>query len=140
MRFINKTLSPKVTDAIYLANNLLTSESKLITDIRYKNDWKYNTSSNLIDELLKVRPPISVFFYRSFNPFTKVLGYYKSGQIYINVKKVRSESFSTEDLVGLLLHEYSHYCGFTHGNNYKTLDKVLYSVPYYISENIKNWI
>jgi hypothetical protein len=140
MRFINKTLNPKVTDAIYLANNLLASESKLITDIRYKNDWKYNTPANFIDELLKVRPPISVFFYRSFNPFTKVLGYYQSGQININVKKVSLESFATEDLVGLLLHEYAHYCGFTHGNNYKTQDKVMYSVPYYLSENIKNWL
>lgn len=140
MRFQNKTLSSKVSDAINICTFLLSPKSKMVTDIGYKTDWKYNTPENVVDELLKVRPRIEVYFYKSLNPFSKAVGYYQSEKIYLNTRKVSSESFEMSDLVGLLLHEYAHYCGFTHGNNYKTQDKVMHSVPYYLSENIKNWL
>lgn len=140
MRFQNKTLSSKVSDAISICTFLLSPKSKMITDLSYKTDWKYNTPENVVDELLKVRPRVDVYFYKSLNPFTRAVGYYQSGKIHLNTRKVSSESFEMSDLVGLLLHEYAHYCGFTHGNNYKTQDKVMHSVPYYLSENIKNWL
>jgi|GEM_PF-5126590 hypothetical protein len=138
MRFINLTVNPKVSLAIHTAESVLTPFSSMAIDLGKKHDWKYDTKGSVIWTLLKKENPIDVFTYRSFNPFSKTSGYFKDNEIHLNLKFV--EKLNYKELAGVLLHEYAHYCGFHHGNNFKTEDKCLYSVPYYLSENIENWI
>jgi predicted SprT family Zn-dependent metalloprotease len=110
----------------------------MANDLTMKTDWKYGTKGDVLKTLLQEREPIHLFTYRPWNPFTKAIGYFDGKDIHININKL--PRLSNSDLVGLLLHEYAHYCGFTHGNNYKTEEKCLYSVPYYLSENVEKWL
>lgn len=138
-RFRNNIISSKMETATKLANSLLQENSKLMQHLKDKTDFKYGTNKDLIiPSLIMERLPLNIFTYKSFNPFSNVLGYYDGKCIKLNLRKL--DLLPEEEIVGLLLHEYSHYCGFTHSNNYKTKDKCLYSVPYYLSENVKLWL
>lgn len=140
MRFRNNMMDFKMKEAVDIANGLLTAASPLIKHITDKDDFKYNSGYGVqvALSLILSRDCINVFSYRSINPFTKAIGYFDGEAIWINTRKLKHLSIA--DIVGFLLHEYSHYCGFKHGNNYKTEDKCLYSVPYYLSENVKKWM
>lgn len=137
MRFINNTFDLNVNRAIENANKLLTLYSKMANDITLKTDWKYGINGDVLKTLLQEREPIVIYTYRPWNPWTKAIGYFDGKSIHINIKRMPMD---TVELTGLLLHEYSHYCGYTHGNNYKTDEKCLYSVPYYLSENVEKWL
>jgi hypothetical protein len=139
-RFQNLTNQQKISDAILIAENLLSFKSNMMTEIKLKNDFKYGsgTGENVFQELYKDHPIVNIYTYRSFNPWSAAIGYSDGKAIYTNVRKL--PSMSVVDVVGNILHEYAHYCGFSHGNNYKTEEKCLYSVPYYLSENIEKWI
>lgn len=145
-RFENKTVHKKIALAVTLATTLLTPFSPMVKDIAAKTDFQYDSGPGdfVSTTLLAERKPIQVFTYRK--AFTKAVGYFDGQAIYINLAKV--DSMTELDLAGLLLHEYSHYCGFHHTDpgfwgrrraNYKTINKCLYSVPYWISENIGMW-
>ena len=140
MRFKNCTLDPKIAEAIKTAELLLTDISPMINDIRYKNDFKFNSGSGaqVAANLLLMQAPVKVFTYKPFNPWSSAIGYFDGESIHVNLRRL--PSMSKVDVTANLLHEYAHYCGLTHGNNYKTQEKCLYSVPYYISENISSWI
>ena len=140
MRFKNCIISNEVNHAIKQVEKLLTVESSMIKELQSKNDWRFNsgTSGEVIVKLLEQREPISIFTYRPWNPFTKAVGYFDGKAIHISVKAL--ESFDFEKLCGLLLHEYAHYCGFNHANNFKNEEKCKYSVPYFLSSNITKWI
>lgn len=139
-RFYINVINDKVKDAAIVAERLLHYESNMMKELRLKNDWKYNSGSGeeVYQSFAKSDKVVPVFFYKTFNPWSSVLGYFDGKAIYINSRKINQLEHS--DLVGLLLHEYGHAVGFTHGNNYKTEDKIKFSVPYYISENINKWI
>jgi hypothetical protein len=140
MRFNNLITSPKVEEACKIADGLLHTGSGLINEISSKNDFKYDSGMGVFIalNLIKVREPIKINSYKPFYPFTKALGYFDGKEIYINIRKM--EVLNINDLVGLLLHEYAHYCGYKHGNNFKSKDKCITSVPYFLSENIAKWI
>jgi hypothetical protein len=140
MRFRNCIISHEINHAIKQVEKLLNVDSSMIKELQSKNDWRFNsgTSGEVIVKLLEDREPINVYTYRPWNPFSKAVGYYDGKAIHISVKAL--ESFNFEKLCGLLVHEYSHYCGFSHGNNYKTDEKCKYSVPYFLSENITKWV
>jgi hypothetical protein len=139
-RFINNTLNPEIDYAIQIANSLLNEDSPMIKAVLNKTDWKYNsgTPTAIAHKLLEARNPINIYAYADYN--TKAIGYFDGKNIYVNTAK----GIKGIDLVGILIHEYSHYCGFNHGTgwfrNYKTKAKCLYSVPYYLSENIYLWV
>lgn len=139
MRFRNCVIDKDIAKAIIEANALLSEKSPMIEQIKLKNDFKYNsgTGEEVAKKLLEKTEPVSVFIYRPWNKWTSALGYFDGKSIYVNVRKLPMNHF---DLVGLLLHEYSHYAGFNHANNYKTNEKVMFSVPYFISENVRDWI
>lgn len=137
MRFINNTYDLEINRAIDNAEKLLTLYSKMANDLTLKNDWKYGVRGDVLKTLLIERKPIEIYTYRPWNPWTKAIGYFDGKAIHINIKRLLMD---TVDLTGLLLHEYAHYCGYTHGNNYKTEDKCLYSVSYYLSENVEKWL
>lgn len=137
MRFRNCIIDPQIERAWLTAESLLSSNSMMINELRLKKDWRYN-SANVADELLKVREPVNIYVYKYKNPFTRAIGHFDGKAIYISTKVISNFNFKT--VTGLLLHEYAHYCGFGHGNNFKTAEKCLYSVPYYLSENCDKWI
>lgn len=138
MRFFNRTDSIIIDAAIDDAQKLLLPDSKMLSDIKNKNDWKFNsgTGSDAVIKLITPKMPIDVYHYKPIYPWSAALGYYDGEAIYINYKKVLNH----EAMVGLLLHEYAHYCGFMHGNNRKTREKVLFSVPYWLSSNVGNYL
>ena len=140
MRFRNNIIDSRINDAVKIANDLLLAGSSLINHISKKEDFKYKSGAGIqvAVNLLCAKEPIDIYVYKSINPFSKALGYFDGESIWINSRKI--DSLNSSELIGLLLHEYAHYCGYKHGNNYKTLDKCLYSVPYYLSENVELWV
>jgi len=139
MRFQNNVIHRNIAHAIVHAERLLEADSPMIKELQHKYDWAYNSGSSaeVICKLLEERDLVCVFTYRPWNPFTKSMGYFDGKAIHININKL--DSFDFSELVGLLLHEYAHYCGFMHGNNFKTDHKCKFSVPYYLSHNITKW-
>lgn len=139
-RFYINVINEKIKLAATDAEKLLEAESEMMKDLLFKNDFKFNsgTGYQVCEKLQLFNKSVPVFTYKPFNPFTKSMGYSDGKAIFINIRKL--DSFSHQDLVGLLLHEYCHMVGFSHGNNYKTADKVKYSVPYFVSENVGEWL
>ena len=144
MRFVNLTLNAKISMAISAAEVLLHPDSKMMKELVQKNDFKFNSGPGLdvVLSLVTRREPIEILFYKSLNPWSAAVGNFGGEAIHFNSRKFSSLSF--HEVVGCLLHEYSHYCGFNHGTgrlaNYKTPEKCQYSVPYFLSENVKRWI
>lgn len=139
-RFDNRTLDKSINAAIIVANYLLYGSSNMMEELSNKNDWRYNSGDGelVFLKIVNYKGITPVFFYKPFNPWTKAMGYSDGKAIYLNSRKFKDFSFN--DLVGLLCHEYLHMVGFSHGNNYKTEEKCLYSVNYFVSENIGKWI
>ena len=142
-RFNQCAISPKLELVFETARRLLNHNTLLMEDIVSKNDWKYNSGTGLAirDSLLKEKDVVNV--YVAPNKNTKAVAYFQNGNIYIYQKYL--DDASTTNLLGTLLHEYAHYCGFNHNSpfgtsNYKTKAKCLYSVPYYLSENAVKWV
>lgn len=141
IRFNNRTLNKDyITEAIKKAEAMLLPTSPLMKELQIKDDFKFNSGRGVdICEKLVLCPVIApVYFYRPINPFTSAMGYSTNGEIYLNTRKLSSFSFS--DVVGLLLHEYAHVAGFSHSNNFKTQEKIKFSVPYYLSENVGRFL
>lgn len=140
-RFQNSTVGiPKLIEAIRLAELDLHPDSEITNDARIKNDWKYNsgTGHKVYLKLTDLRPPVSVYV-KQGNPKSAALGMYSKGVITFYEHYV--ERATVEELRASLRHEYAHYAGFSHisgpfgmTSNYKTKDKCLYSVPYWLSE------
>jgi hypothetical protein len=139
-RFENRTCETKLNALINKANELLHHESKMMREISWKNDFKYNSgdAQAVFLKFLTCDKVAPIFFYKPKNPFTKALGYSKNGEIYLNSKKFNY--FTEIDIIGLLVHEYAHVAGFSHGSNYPSSEKNNFSVPYFLSSNIKKWI
>jgi len=140
MRFRCNIIDPKVVEAVKKAEDLLQAGSNMIFDVSNKNDFKYGSGSGvqIAVNLIKLREPIDIYAYKPFYPFIKAIGYYDGEAIWINIRKMKV--MNIDALIGLLLHEYAHYCRYSHGNNYKSKGKLLYSVPYYLSENVSKWL
>lgn len=139
IRYHNMTTDDSVKRALLQATLLLNDGSVMMQDLVKKADWKYGVlgPGDVYRKLfVEEHTPVAVRYYKPWNPFTKAVGYYQNNVLNIN-SRVKWDHTS---LVGLMLHEYAHHAGFHHGNNYKTQDKCLYSVPYYLSENAGKWI
>lgn len=136
-RFVNNTYDLSVNKAIENAEKLLSLYSKMANDITLKDDWKFGVDDDVLANLVKERPVIHIFTYRPWNPWTKAIGYFDGKDIHLNIKKMPMD---VVDLTGTLLHEYAHYCGYGHGNNFKNDEKCKFSVPYYLSENVGRWL
>jgi hypothetical protein len=142
-RFNLCAISSKLEIAIDEVKYLLSRNTPMMVEILEKNDWKYNsgTGFSIHDSLLKERDVINVYLVPSKK--TKAVAFFQNGNIYIYQSYLDSSSIA--QLAGTLLHEYAHYCGFNHNSsfgtsNFKTKSKCLYSVPYYLSENVEKWV
>lgn len=140
IRFQVNVIGKEVIDAAREAEGLLDPNSAMMNDIFLKTDWKYDSGKgvDIRDNLLKEREAIKIFTYRPVNPWTRAIGYFDGKAIHINIRKLPGMKHS--DLVGLLLHEYAHYCGYKHGNNWPSADKKLHSVPYWLSSNVEKYL
>lgn len=142
MRFENRTSSENIKRAIYQAHDLLCHDTDMHDSLFCKNDWKFDgikSGSEVVHNLIAItRLSIPVFTYKPINPWTKAIAYFDGDSVHFNIRKL--PSLTVTEITGTLLHEYAHYCGFTHGNNWKTEEKCLYSVPYYLSENVGRWL
>lgn len=145
MLFENKTNNSDITAAINLAERLLFTDSKMMSELYNKNDFKYGSGDgHEVAEKLQLLPPwpIPVYAYRPKNPFSKAIAYRDSFGIHFNIYKI--SKLTTVEMTGTLLHENAHERGFNHGTgwfaNYKTDEKVKYSVPYFLSENVSKWL
>jgi len=140
--FINCTLNQNINHGIFVANKLLNPASLMIIELKDKKDWKYDTPENFIDLLTSFKEQINVLTYSPVYPWSKTIAYYQRGAIHFNLRKM--PSLGSIDIAGTLIHELCHHVGIHHGTgktrNFKTKDKSLYSVPYYISDNIYNWV
>jgi hypothetical protein len=134
------TTQAKISEAILIAEKLLDVNSPMMNEIRLKNDFKYNSGKgvDIFLNLLKERPLVKVFTYKPWYAYSKAIGYSDGVSIHINIRKL--PSMDVLDVVGNLVHEYCHVASYNHANNYKTEEKVKFSVPYFCSENIKRWI
>ena len=138
-RFQNSTVGiPKLIEAIRLAEADLEWNSDIMARVLTKNDWKYNsgTGEKVFIQLSQERNPVSVYMAKG-NPRSAALGMYSNGVITFYEHYV--ERATVDELRRSLRHEYAHYAGFNHfssfgRSNYKTKDKCLYSVPYWLSE------
>jgi hypothetical protein len=121
--------------AIYNAERLLTANSELMKLVRNKNDFKY-ASGKGVDVVSGLLNPVAVevYYYRPWNPWSSVIGYTDGVSIYVNSRN----KLLMRELVANLVHEYSHIQGYTHGDNYPSEEKNLYSVPYFLSTQIEN--
>jgi hypothetical protein len=139
MRFRNCVIDKEIGLAIKECELLLVENSNIMNELKVKEDFKFDSGlgHQIVLNLLSQRPPVSVFVYKAKNPWSAALGYSDGKSIYINTRKL---PINRRDLVGLLLHEYSHFCGYSHGNNWPSEEKNIYSVPYFISSNISRWI
>lgn len=139
-RFQNNVIDKKIADAIKDAERVLAANSPMYKELIEKHDWKYNsgTSEEICVKLALAKNPLPVFVYKPWNPWTSAIGYFDGKAVYINSRKL--PEMSQRDIAANLIHEYAHYSGFTHGNNYPSQDKSLCSVPYYLSQNISRWL
>jgi AraC-like DNA-binding protein len=143
-RFRNCIIDKNIPFAIERAEDLLSINSNMIEEISKKTDFKYGAGdgSQVALNLVSKRDPINLFTYRPWRK-SKAVGYYQNGNIYISLYAL--ERFEIVSLVGLLLHEYAHHCGYNHNSafgtsNFKTQHKVKHSVPYFLSENVEKWL
>lgn len=139
-RFKNNVISKKVAEAIIVAERLLLSDSAMISELQGKDDFRFNSGNGfeICHKILACTVVAPVFTYRPKWRFSKAIGMTQNGAIHLNIYKL--EALSHVELTGLLVHEYFHMCNFGHGNNYKTAEKVKFSVPYFASENISRWL
>jgi hypothetical protein len=141
IRFDNRTTNKDfIGRAITKAEAMLSPDSPLMKELFAKDDFKFDSGrgSEVCGKLVLCPAVAPVYFYRPVNPWTSAMGYSANGEIHFNTRKFNSFSFS--DVVGLLLHEYAHVAGFGHGNNFKTKEKVDFSVPYFLSENVARFL
>ena len=141
MKFQNNVINKNVAAAIIDAERLLHPDSKMMQELKLKNDFKYNsgTGVEVYNRVINCDVVAPVFTYRPFWFRSKVLGYADGKAIYLNLYKL--DKLNHAELVGLLLHEWLHLGPkFGHGNNYKTKDKVNFSVNYFVSENVGKWL
>lgn len=139
-RFQNQTNQSKISDAIVIAESLLVYNSKMLVDVSKKNDFKFESGKGVEVSLALYASQsiVNVYTYKPFNRWTSAIGYSDGKDIFVNIRKLPERSVL--DVAANLLHEFAHHAGFKHGNNFKTQEKVDFSVPYYLSENILKWI
>lgn len=143
-----------ISDAIQKVERLLLPESPLMKaaqEVKWRfglekygpyyvsNKLAWGPRGSAYDDESDTHEPIKIFTYKPAWRFTKAIAMTNGdGAIHFNIYKINKTSL--ESKVGTILHEYAHLCGFKHGNNYKTKEKCLYSVPYFLSENVKRWL
>lgn len=121
---------PKLKEAAEIAEKVLHDPS-FIKEIREKNKFTYTPdSSEEVAEVIEanLNLKINVLTYKTWSPWSAVIGYSDGEDIYVNTRKL--PYLSVSDYVGNFIHEFCHHIGYGHGNN-KPNGKE-HSVPYWV--------
>jgi hypothetical protein len=103
--------------------------------VEAKNNFRFSSGRG-VDVVSGLLNPIdvNVYYYRPWNPWSSVIGYSDGVSIYVNSRN----KMLLKDLVANLVHEYAHIQGYSHGDNYPSIEKNLFSVPYFLSTQIES--
>ena len=139
-KFQNNIPGYGVNDAVEVAERLLHPDSKMLGEILDKNDWEYDsgTGKEVYNKIVSHNTVLLIYTYRPFWRYSKAIGYFDGKSMHMNLYKL--PGLPLIDIVSNILHEKMHQIGFGHGNNYKTEHKCKFSVPYWVSENVKRFL
>lgn len=148
-RFVNHTSFELVDDAINKVDELLAHGSKLHTLMLNRQEaFQYGLHKKSLEQvfnlLLTTNNRVEIHLYIPTKK-TSEIGGWDGKKIRLNVHYITQCIEDGEqglmNLVGTILHEWSHACGMNHGTgwfrNFRTKHKSRYSVPYYISDNTR---
>jgi hypothetical protein len=99
---------------------------------RLRNVSNYNYTEDLSHIVAERLPTIMSYLeikivpYKSFNPFSKAIGYAEGNTIFVNTRKLH---LSYIDRIENIYHEATHLCGYSHDGNRVTQFN-LRTVPY----------
>jgi hypothetical protein len=142
---INMNITSNIDDGVIRASSYLTSKhcrdkdfiELLASVIKYNHtNWTpediatglYNASKNI---------HLTIEGYKSFNPWSKAIGYAKDRTIYINLRKLYD--LDMYERAGNFYHEFCHIVGFQHKGNSVTKYN-LETVPYKAGKIFENYL
>lgn len=150
MRFHNTISDARILAAITKADSLLNITSSMLSYVIKKNDWKYDVISG-IDAATKLSaldlPVARIEIYYPKYKNSDQTAAWNGERIGINGYWLPRASH--EELTGALIHEWSHKIGFHHQDkgilgyvkrNYWSKEKSKHSIPYHLSDNIRQWL
>ena len=139
-RFKNNVISQDVAFAIMVAEKMLSEDSAMMRELSEKNDFRFNSGNGfeVCQKILACTVIAPVFTYRPKVFWSKAMGYSDGKAIHLNLRKL--DNFNLHELTGLLVHEYLHLVGFSHGSNFPSTEKNQFSVNFFCSQNIKRWL
>lgn len=116
------------------------NDEDFLTKIREEDFFTHtNHSPVTVASVLEKFPKDLLIFikpYKTFNPFSNVIGYADKNIIYINTRKL---GLNWLDRVENLYHEMTHICGYSHkGNRINSYN--LQSVPYLTANIFKRHV
>ena len=98
----------------------------------------HDSPEEVADNILKTMPNVelTIVSYRTFNPFSRVIGHAKGNTIYVNDRKI---DLPYLDRVANLFHESLHLIGYSHkGNRVNAYN--LKTVPYRVADIFKSYV
>ena len=133
MKIKNLVNDPKVVEACRLMLNYSLDE-RFLAKVCNSSPFTYTHYDPVnVARVMKENFPtleIQVKAYRTWNPFSRVIGYAKGNVIYINTRKI---NLPIRDRVENIMHESLHLIGFRHARDNKAVGDSLKSVPYKVA-------
>jgi hypothetical protein len=130
MRFEILMNDAVIHQAAWLVTEHHADESFLAMVIAHKNYNLYDgNSSEIAEKLLDTFISMKIKPYKTWNPYSKVIGYASGNTIYVNTRKL---NLPLKDRVANFIHEPLHLLGYSHkGNSVNAFN--LGTVPYKVS-------
>lgn len=105
-----------------------------------KNVSHFNHTADIglivADKIAGAKLEIEVLPYKTFSPWSKVIGYAEGNKIFVNTRKI---NLPLEDRVENLMHETAHLLGYSHKGNYVTMYN-LRTVPFVLGALFSKYI
>ena len=126
MKIINEVNHETIREACRLVgtsfknNDFLNSLLDVTFNFTTENGYEVAKNTEVFEGTVYVKP------YKTFSPFSKVIGYAKGNTIYINTRKL---DLPLKDRVENLRHECFHIQGYSHKGN-RVTEYNLKTVPY----------
>lgn len=97
-----------------------------------------DSPEEVANNILEIMPNIefTIVTYKTFNPFSRVIGHARGNTIYVNERKI---DLPYLDRVANLFHESCHLIGYSHKGNRVTAYN-LKTVPYRVADIFKSYV
>jgi hypothetical protein len=136
VKIINNTGHSKIDEAINYFFKVFPDVVGALAKLPLgDNDFTYTKDHNagvvhVLNNVFRSDVELEIKLYRPKNPFSAAIGYTAGGNaIYINERKLHTLTYL--DYAGNIAHEFCHFAGYAHGDNYINAAKKK-SVPYAI--------